>query len=140
MDTLSVKKRSWNMSRICSVNTQPELLVRSYLHRKGFRFSLHRTDISGKPDIVLPKYRSLIFVHGCFWHKHGCAKSHIPKSNRNYWMPKLKRNVHRFEITKRELQKEGWRVIVVWECEAKKISTYGRITKRIINHVRKRTL
>lgn len=120
MDHLTVKKRSWNMSLIKAKNSKPEVFVRSILHRLGFRFSLNKNDLPGKPDIVLKKYQTAVFIHGCFWHQHkNCKRANMPKSNQNYWKPKLARNVERDKINKKELMKDGWKVIVVWECEIK---------------------
>ena len=108
------------MSLIRAKNTTPEIIVRSILHRLGFRFRLHRNDLTGKPDIVLKKYRAVIFVHGCFWHQHKfCKRANIPKSNRKYWIPKLARNAERDKINKRDLKRDGWRVITLWECQAR---------------------
>jgi DNA mismatch endonuclease (patch repair protein) len=120
-DSISKERRSANMSRIKSRDTKPEKTVRSALHRLGFRFRLYRPNLPGKPDIVLPKYKVVIFVHGCFWHQHaGCKRATQPKSNRKYWTPKLKRNIERFYEIKREYRQMGWKVLVIWECEAKK--------------------
>jgi len=113
-------KRSAQMSRIRSANTRPELLVRKALHAKGFRFRLHRRDLPGKPDIVLPRYRAVVFVHGCFWHQHPrCRLASWPKSRTEYWGPKLGRNVERDVLAARQLQELGWRPIVVWECDTR---------------------
>ena len=121
MDHLSSEKRSWNMSRIRSKNTKPEMHVRSALHRAGYRFRLHVKDLPGKPDIVLPKYKTVIFVHGCFWHRHkGCSRATMPSSNQEYWKQKFKQNVERDKREQAELKKLGWNVIVVWECEVEK--------------------
>ena len=121
MDRLSSGHRSWNMSRIKSRNTSPELKVRSILHRLGYRFRLHHKDLPGKPDIVLPKYRTVIFVHGCFWHSHmGCKYAYTPKSNIEFWEKKFAANIQRDLRSKRLLEEQGWYVIVVWECQAKK--------------------
>lgn len=110
--------RSKIMRQIKDRDTIPEMRVRSFLHRMGFRFRLHARNLPGKPDIVLPKYRAVIFVHGCFWHQHpGCKHSHIPKSNKGYWKPKLERNVKRDIKHRQELRELGWKVIVIWECE-----------------------
>lgn len=118
MDHLSVEKRSWNMSRIRSKDTIPEMHVRSALHRAGYRFRLHVKDLPGKPDIVLPKHKTVIFVHGCFWHRHkGCSRATTPSTNQEYWQQKFKRNVERDKREQAELKKLGWKVIVVWECE-----------------------
>jgi len=121
-DKLSKEKRSWNMSRIKNKNTLPEIKVRSLLHGLGFRFRLHRSDLPGTPDIVLPKYKTVIFVNGCFWHVHeNCKDSTIPKTNISFWEKKLKGNVERDRKKYAQLEEEGWKVIVVWECELKNI-------------------
>jgi DNA mismatch endonuclease (patch repair protein) len=120
-DIFSPEKRSEIMSRVRSTNTKPEITVRSFLHRLGYRFRLHRQDLPGKPDIVLPKYRLVIFVNGCFWHQHtGCKKATIPKNNRAFWEAKLWRNIERDKLVHKELKDKGWNVLVIWECEAKK--------------------
>ena len=120
MDKISPERRSWNMSRIRSKDTAPELRVRSALHRAGYRFRLHVKDLPGKPDIVLPKYKTVIFVHGCFWHRHkGCPEASVPSTNQEYWKKKFQRNVERDKQDQAELKKLGWRVIVVWGCETK---------------------
>ncbi len=111
--------RSYNMSQIRSKNTKPELVVRKYLFAKGLRFRLHRKDLPGKPDIVLPKYKTVIFVHGCFWHAHKCKKFKMPTSKRDYWIPKLEKNVSRDRENIRQLRL-NWKVIVIWECKLKK--------------------
>jgi DNA mismatch endonuclease (patch repair protein) len=116
--------RSALMSRIRSTNTTPELLVRSLLHRMGYRFRLHVQNLPGRPDIVLPKYRTVIFVHGCFWHQHpGCSNAREPKTNVEYWLPKLATNVNKFNQHVGVLNKMGWNVAVIWECEAHKIES-----------------
>jgi DNA mismatch endonuclease (patch repair protein) len=118
MDSLSPERRSWNMSRIRGKDTRPELVVRSLLHGLGYRFRLNRKDLPGKPDIVLPKYRTAIFVHGCFWHRHtGCKKCYTPKSSVDFWQRKFAGNAERDRNNAKQLRREGWRVIVVWECE-----------------------
>ena len=120
-DTLTPKKRSWNMSRIRSIDTKPEILLRSLLHRLGFRFRIHRRDLPGRPDIVLPKFRTVILVHGCFWHQHpGCIEATYPKTNTKYWKAKLDGNVERDRRNQCALQKEGWRVLRFWECQLEK--------------------
>src|SRR5215204_5328197 len=114
------KTRSYNMSQIKGKNTQPEMLVRKFLHVNGFRYRLHVKNLPGKPDIVLSKYKTIIFVHGCFWHQHpGCKRSTIPKSNQEYWTPKLRRNVERDLKHKIDLEQLGWNVFVIWECQTK---------------------
>ncbi|MFC1943534.1 very short patch repair endonuclease [Chloroflexota bacterium] len=125
MDTLTPEKRSWNMSRIHSTNTKPEMLLRSVLHRIGFRFRIHRRDLPGKPDIILPKYHTVIFVHGCFWHQHpGCIEARQPKTNEKYWTVKLENNVKRDRKNRRALRKDGWRVLRFWECEIERGPTH----------------
>lgn len=120
-DTLSSEKRSLLMSRVKGKNTKPEKQVRSLLHRMGYRFRLHRKDLPGSPDIVLPKYRAAIFVHGCFWHHHAnCKKATLPKQNRDYWVTKMNQNIERDLRKEKELIDSGWKVIVLWQCEIDK--------------------
>ena len=120
MDTVDPKKRSEIMSHIRGKNTKPELLIRSLLHRSGFRFRIHRRDLPGNPDIVLPKYKTVIFVHGCFWHGHDCKRgARLPKTNRDYWETKITRNRERDQQHDEELRRKGWRILVVWECQTK---------------------
>lgn len=116
VDTLTKKRRSENMAAIRSGNTTPELIVRSVLHSLGFRFRLHHSDLPGKPDVILSKHKSVVFVHGCFWHCHDCIDGHVPKSRRDYWAPKLQRTQERDRAHVRALKRLGWRVLVVWEC------------------------
>lgn len=118
MDILSKKNRSWVMSRIQGKNTGPEKQVGSLLHGLGYRFRLHRKDLPGRPDIVLPKHRTVIFVHGCFWHHHrGCKYAYKPKSRVGFWQKKFQENLERDGRKTKALKSLGWRVIVVWECE-----------------------
>lgn len=119
-DTLTPEERSERMSRIRSKDTKPELALRSALHRMGFRFRVNARQLPGKPDIVLPKYGTVVFVHGCFWHRHeGCKVANTPKSNTEFWEEKFTRNVERDRVSKEKLEASGWRVIIVWECELK---------------------
>lgn len=121
VDSLCPEHRSWNMSRIRSRDTKPELLLRSMLHRAGLRFRLHRRDLPGSPDIVLPKYSTVIFVHGCDWHRHkGCKKTTTPSTRTNFWEAKFARNVERDEHNILALKAAGWQPLVVWECELKR--------------------
>ena len=120
MDIVTREQRSRMMSGIRGKNTKPELLLRSALHALGFRFRIQRKDLPGKPDIVLPKYKTIIFVHGCFWHRHpGCKYAYTPKSNVEFWTNKLEGNVTRDRLTEKALEEMGWRVLIVWECEIK---------------------
>ena len=120
MDTLTPERRSWNMSQIRGANTRPEMAVRSLLHKMGYRFRLHRKDLPGRPDIVLPRRRTAILVHGCYWHRHeGCRLAYTPKSNRDFWESKFKENVNRDERNILGLHKLDWQVNVIWECETK---------------------
>ena len=118
MDRISKEHRSWNMSRIRSKDTSPEKIVRSLLHRQGYRFRLHRKDLPGTPDVVLPKYKTAIFINGCFWHRHpGCKYAYSPKSRVQFWVKKFERNVRVQEKVENEFVQIGWRVLVIWECE-----------------------
>lgn len=119
-DNHSKEVRSKNMSHIRSTNSKPEEIVRKYLFSKGFRYRKNVRTLPGCPDIVLPKYHTVIFVNGCFWHKHDCGRFVWPSSNTEYWIPKIKRNVERDEQTHKELSSMGWKVLIIWECELKK--------------------
>lgn len=128
-DTKTPAERSENMSRIRSTNTKPEEIVRKYLFSHGFRYRKNDKRYPGKPDIVLPKYRTIIFVNGCFWHMHGCSRSRLPRSNQEYWKPKIERNIQRDAENQRKLEADGWKVIVVWECELKKRIAEERLSR-----------
>lgn len=119
-DNHTKEQRSYNMSKIRSTNSAPEEKVRKYLFSKGFRYRKNVKTLPGCPDIVLPKYKTVIFVNGCFWHKHDCPRFVWPSSNKEYWEPKILRNVERDRNNIELLQHDGWRVLVVWECELKK--------------------
>lgn len=116
MDRLSPAQRSALMSRVRGRDTKPEHLVRSIVHRLGYRYQLHVADLAGKPDLVFPSRRKIIFVHGCFWHRHGCKRGGLPSTNVSFWKEKLERNRSRDHKAIRSLKKAGWRVMVVWEC------------------------
>lgn len=121
VDIISEAQRSWNMSRIKGKDTQPELLVRSLLHKLGYRFRIHRKDLPGKPDIILPRYKTVVFVHGCYWHRHkGCKYAYTPKSRVSFWAEKFKGNVERDKKHQKQLKEMGWTVHVIWECEVEK--------------------
>lgn|ERR1039458_117369 len=111
--------RSANMRAIRSKDMRPELKVRSLVHRLGYRFRLHRKDLPGKPDLVFGPRRKVIFVHGCFWHSHNCKMAHVPKSNQQYWGPKLERNKTRDREAVEALEARGWQSLTVWECETR---------------------
>lgn len=135
-DTLTPEKRSWNMSRIRGKNTKPEKIVRSALRRMGFRFFLHRKNLPGKPDIVLPKYRTVIFVHGCFWHRHkNCKYAYTPKSREKFWLSKFRENMSRDIRTRKVLRKNGWKVITVWECWTEKPDLLTRKLEILLNSI-----
>lgn len=122
-DHISIEGRSRIMRAIRSKNTEPERAVRRLLHAQGYRYSLHSRDLPGKPDIVFPGRRKVIFVHGCFWHQHNdgsCPIAQKPTSNKAYWLPKLKRNAQRDRQHVEQLKQRGWSVHLVWECELKK--------------------
>ena len=126
MDNHDKKTRSYNMSRIRGKDTKPEELVRKYLFSKGFRYRKNVATLPGKPDIVLPKYKTCIFVNGCFWHGHeGCKYFVWPKNNAEFWKQKITVNIERDKKTYEKLMENGWKVIIVWECELKKESRHS---------------
>lgn len=119
-DVHNKKTRSYNMSRIRAKNTKPEMLVRKFLHANGFRYSLHNKKLPGKPDIVLPKYKMVIFVHGCFWHGHkDCRYFVLPKTRTQWWLNKINTNIANDTKAAKALKKQGWRIINLWECNLK---------------------
>jgi len=124
--------RSANMRAIRSKDMVPELTVRRLAHKLGYRFRLHRKNLPGAPDLVFAAQRKVIFVHGCFWHVHGCKISHVPKSNLDYWVPKLRRNRARDEKNRKALTAQGWRSIVIWECQLKSPQAVGKRVKRFL--------
>ena len=132
-DKHSAEVRSYNMSRIRGKDTKPEELVRKFLFSKGYRYRKNDSRLPGKPDIVLPKYRTVIFVNGCFWHHHDCRYFVWPKNNADFWKEKIDRNVSRDREEKAKLQEMGWKVLVVWECELKhaKEHTLGELMEKI---------
>lgn len=131
MDNITKSHRSWNMSRIRSKNTIPEIAVRKILTNLGLSYRLHSSKLPGKPDIVLNKYKTAIFINGCFWHQHkNCKRATTPKSNIDYWVPKLENNIRRQVGNRYQLKRLGWKLYIIWECEVKKID---KLTKRLIN-------
>jgi DNA mismatch endonuclease (patch repair protein) len=119
-DVFSKEKRSWIMSRVKGRDTKPEIRVRSFVHRMGFRFRIHRRDLPGNPDIALPRHGKAIFVHGCFWHGHKhCRRSKRPTTNKGFWNKKLDTNIARDERFRKKLRRMGWKVLVVWQCETR---------------------
>lgn len=135
-DVHSKEIRSYNMSRIRSKDTKPEIIVRRYLHRIGFRYRLHVKNLPGKPDVVLPKYKTVIFIHGCFWHGHdGCLYSVIPKSRTEWWLKKISRNKENDIKAVTLLSEAGWRIIQIWECELKKAVREGTLLA-LVNRIK----
>lgn len=116
MDVLTPAQRKLNMSRVRGRDTKPEMLIRQGLHARGFRYRLHDKTLPGRPDLVFAKYRTVVFVHGCFWHAHGCSRSKLPATRRRFWKEKLEGNAARDQRTVAALQASGWRILVVWEC------------------------
>ena len=131
VDVFTKQKRSEVMSRIRGRDTKPELIVRSALHRLGYRFRLFQKHLPGRPDVVLPKYRAAVFVHGCFWHRHAdCQFAYTPKSRRRFWLEKFEGNVARDERARIQLTEMGWAVITVWECQTKDIERLEGLLRR----------
>lgn len=137
-DSLTPEKRSWNMSRIRSKDTSVEIKVRKYLFSQGLRYRKNVLSLPGKPDIVFPKYRVVVFIHGCFWHRHeGCKRATTPKTRQEYWIPKFQRNVENDNKHYRELEELGWRTIVVWECEVNK--QFEKTMEELIHKIKNTT-
>ncbi len=135
VDSISLERRSWNMSRIRGRDTGPEMRLRSLLHCAGFRFRLYAKDLPGKPDIVLPKYHAVIFVHGCFWHRHeGCRNATTPSTRAEFWQAKFDGNVERDKRNRAALEAKGWTVMTVWECELK--ADADRIVQQLSSELR----
>ncbi|MDZ4199625.1 MAG: DNA mismatch endonuclease Vsr [Kiritimatiellia bacterium] len=132
-DPLSPAERSERMSRIRNADTGPEMAVRRLVHGLGYRFRLHARDLPGNPDLVFRPRMKVIFVHGCFWHQHGCRQYRQPRTKRSYWEPKLGRNKARDEEVRRELRKRGWGVMVVWECQIRKALVLGGRIRRFLD-------
>ena len=128
-DNHTKEVRSMNMSHIRSTNSKPEDIVRKYLFSKGFRYRKNESKLPGCPDIVLPKYKTVIFVNGCFWHKHNCPRFVWPSSNQNYWRDKILKNVERDQLNYLKLSSLGWKVLTVWECELKRKTRDTRLSR-----------
>lgn len=135
-DTLSPAQRSQRMSLIRGKDTRPELWVRRALHAQGFRFRLHRKDLPGRPDIVLPKYGVVVFVQGCFWHAHHCQKGRVPATRSEFWQAKFEGNKKRDARNMRALRQAGWRVLCVWECQLANALGRERALERLVNAIR----
>ncbi len=137
-DVLTPEQRSYNMSRIRNRDTKPEEMVRKYLFSHGFRYRKNDTGLPGKPDIVLPKYKTVIFVNGCFWHKHeGCKYFVWPKDNKEFWKEKITRNVTRDQENYNKLQDMGWNIIIIWECELKSKTRELTLNRLLVSLTRK---
>ncbi|HWQ90042.1 MAG TPA: DNA mismatch endonuclease Vsr [Clostridia bacterium] len=135
-DRLTKARRSWNMSRIKGKDTGPEMVVRRLLHRLGYRFRLHGKELPGRPDVVLPKHKTVVFIHGCFWHRHRrCRNCTTPTNRRDFWVEKLEGNAARDRKHIRTLKKLGWRVIIVWECETKSPLLESRLRKQLSSNI-----
>jgi DNA mismatch endonuclease, patch repair protein len=132
VDTLSPEGRSERMSRIRGANTRPEWTVRRYLHASGLRFRLHAKELPGRTDLVLPKYRVVVFVHDCFWHGHRCQKGRIPATRSEFWKQKFESNRKRDARTERSLRRDGWRVLKVWECSISNSAKANRRLKALV--------
>jgi DNA mismatch endonuclease, patch repair protein len=135
-DNRTKEQRSYNMSRIRSKNTKPEILVRKHLYSQGFRFRLHSSKLKGRPDIILAKFKTVVFIHGCYWHGHkNCKNAKVPVSNRNFWIQKILTNKKRDRLNASFLRREGWKVITLWECQLakqKKDRTLTTMIKKIL--------
>ena len=133
MDTLTPAQRSERMSRVRSKDTKPEMLVRSLVHKMGYRYRLHARDLPGKPDLVFPSRGKIIFIHGCFWHRHGtCKYTRWPKSKLDFWKPKLEANRRRDQAVRRSLRRTGWKLIVVWECQLANAAKLGTRLRKFL--------
>ena len=134
MDVLSKKQRSYCMSRIRAKDTKPEIAVRKIIHKLGFRYSLHKKNLPGCPDIVLSRHQKIIFVNGCWWHRHDCRLGRrTPKSRSEYWLPKLRKNKERQKINLQKLRRDGWKVLTVWECQTKNLSKLTHKLETFLN-------
>lgn len=127
VDVHTKEQRSYNMSQIRCKNTKPEMLVRSIVHRMGYRYRLHQSNLPGEPDIVLTRHHKVVFIHGCFWHMHKCRYGRVvPKTNKKFWQTKRQGNVERDHRNLRRLRKAGWKVLTVWECQTRKLNKLAK--------------
>ena len=131
-DPLTPAERRERMSRIRNVDTKPEMIVRRLVHGMGYRYRLHARDLPGVPDLVFRPRKKVIFVHGCFWHQHGCCQYRQPRTKREFWIPKLAKNKARDAKVQRELRKLGWRIMVIWECQVKREAILRTRIKRFL--------
>lgn len=135
-DKFSKEKRSEIMSKIAGKETTPEILIRRFLFSNGYRFRKNVKTLPGKPDIVMPKYKIIIFVHGCFWHKHNCKRGDLPQDNANFWSEKINKNVERDNSNISKLKSAGWNIIVIWQCEIKNNVLRESRLKRLLEEIR----
>ena len=135
-DIYSKSKRSDIMSKISGKETKPEILVRKYLFSLGFRFRKNVKDLPGKPDILLPKYKTIIFIHGCFWHGHDCKRGALPETNQEFWQEKIEKNFERDIHNISELRKNGWSVIIIWQCEIKNKEAKNIRLRKLIEEIK----
>ncbi|MDE0604804.1 MAG: very short patch repair endonuclease [bacterium] len=136
LDPLTARQRSELMSRIRSKDTRPEMLVRRLVHGMGYRYRLHAKELPGRPDLVFRPQRKAILVHGCFWHRHeGCPANRMPKTRREFWSRKLNGNARRDQRNKETLEREGWQVLIIWECETKDLDRIARVVRRFLGPV-----
>lgn len=135
-DIFSSQKQSDIMSKISGKNTKPEILVRKFLFSKGFRYRINVKTLPGKPDIVLPKYKTVIFINGCFWHGHNCKKGKLPSSNIDFWKEKISNNKSRDDKNSDLLVKLGWKVIIIWQCEVSKIDNRIKILNKLLEDIK----
>jgi len=133
MDTLTPRQRSERMSLIRCKDTRPELAVRQLVHRLGYRYRKHGRDLPGKPDLVFASRKKIIFVHGCFWHRHKCSLGRMPKSRQEFWKPKLEGNRVRDAQNARRLKANGWRLLVIWECETRELDGVGTRVREFLD-------
>ena len=137
MDTRTPVQRRRIMQAVKSMHTKPEMAVRRLLHRMGYRYRLHRKDLPGRPDIAFGSRRKAVFVHGCFWHGHGCAKGRLPKSRLDYWQPKIAQNVERDRTKREQLEALGWDVLTVWQCELGDVDALATKLRHFVDQPKK---